>query len=134
MEKQKISNKMKKIKVNDDWYIAELLEKCEPIGKDKNNPNRRCTVWRNALLINADSIEEAYDKAFAIGKSETRLRYKAASGDTVQWSFLGIADLLPIYEDIQDGNELFWTNHGQISVKRAKAMAKPKKELIKNVT
>jgi len=125
---------MKKIKVNGDWYIAELLEKCEPVGRDKRNPNRRHTVWRNAILIQAESAEAAYDKAMQFGKQEYRMRYQAASGDTVQWSFLGVADLIPVYEDIQDGNELFWTDHGEISAKRAKAMVRTKKQVLQNLS
>ena len=121
---------MKKIKVNGDWYIAELLQKCEPVGRDKSNPNRRHTVWRNAILIQADSAEAAYDKAMRLGKEKCRMRYKAASGGTVQWSFLGLADLIPVPEDIQDGNELFWTDHGEICAKRAEGMVRDREDIL----
>jgi len=122
---------MKKIKVNDDWFIAELIEQCETVGRDKTNPNRRCTVWRNAILINASSLSEAYDKAVRFGKENYRQRYKAVSGDTVQWHVLGVADILPVDEDIGDGGELFWADHGDISAKRAQTMVRTKREILK---
>ena len=58
----------KKIKNNGDWYLADIVERAEMVGDDKTNPNRRCLTWVNSILVQALSIEQAYDKAIKIGK------------------------------------------------------------------
>ena len=47
--------------------------------------------------------------------------------------FVGIGDLIPIHEDIEDGAELMWTDYGFISNKRTMKMSYSKEELLKNV-
>ncbi len=37
--------------------------------------------------------------------------------------------LLPVYEDIEDGAEILWTNRGSLSMKIIKGMVKPKANL-----
>lgn len=120
---------MKKIRNNGDWYIAGIVERSENVGTGRSNPNRRGLTWLNHVLINADSPEKAYDKALRIGKAGTH-RYKSTAGSTVQWKFIGIAELLPIYEDIADGAEITWSDLGYISAKRAQAMARNRRELL----
>jgi hypothetical protein len=44
--------------------------------------------------------------------------------------FLGIGDLLPIYEDLEDGAEILWHDYGFISAKRSEKIVKTKKELM----
>jgi ribosome-binding ATPase YchF (GTP1/OBG family) len=122
---------MEKIEVNNNWFIVDFLEKAEVVGKDKTDPNRRCkTVWKNTILIKASSVEEAYEKVMKMQKSNSNHRYKAVSGETLQWSFLGITGITSIYEDIEDGNELFWEDLGAISCKRAKKLIFSKDEIV----
>jgi len=71
------------IKNNGDWFLADIVERAEVVGKDKRNPNRRCLTWTNTILVQALSISEAYDKALKIGKKNYAMRYKAASGEMV---------------------------------------------------
>ncbi|MBN1515757.1 DUF4288 domain-containing protein [Candidatus Sumerlaeota bacterium] len=121
-----------KIINNENWYIAEIVERAENVGSDKSNPNRRCTVWVNAVLVKAKSPEQAYEKAVSIGKEKYGpSRYKAAAGNTVQWRFLGIKDIIPIYENIEHGSEIFWEKWDPISVKKSERMIKSKKDLIR---
>jgi Domain of unknown function (DUF4288) len=118
--------RMNRIKNNNRWYLAGILERCEPVGNDKRNPKRRGTTWLNHMLIEASSPKHALNKALKLGKSSTR-RYKAISGQTLQWKFLGLAELLPIYEDIEDGAELMWTDLGNISANKAEKYIKTHK-------
>jgi len=122
----------KKIKNNGDWFLADIVERAEAVGKDKTNPNRRCLTWVNTVLVQAESLEEAYDKAMKIGRKNYSTRYKAASGRTVSWKTLGISSLMPIYEDIEDGAEISFTNKGYISARSSEAMIKSKKKIIKD--
>ena len=123
---EKISNQ------NKQWYLIEIIEKCEPVVSNKTNDLRRVTTWGNTHLVKAESPEEAYKKGLKIGK-EKEYKFINANHKEMQWSFVGIGDLLPIYEDIEDGAELMWTDYGDISNKRANRFAISKDELIGNI-
>jgi hypothetical protein len=125
MEKaEKISNK------NGNWYIVEIIEKCEPVQRNEKQELRRVTTWGNHHLIKADSPEKAFDKAVKLGKEA---EYKFTNSDKIEmeWIFVGIGELLPIYEDIEDGAELMWNDYGFISNRRTMRMPYKKKELMK---
>ena len=125
MEKvEKISNK------NGNWYIVEIIEKCEPVERNEKQELRRVTTWGNHHLIKADSPEKAFDKAVKLGKEA---EYKFTNSDKIEmeWIFVGIGELLPIYEDIEDGAELMWNDYGFISNRRTMRMPYKKKELMK---
>jgi len=121
---EKISNK------NGNWFIVEIIEKCEPVKRDENQDLRRVTTWGNHHLIKADSPEKAFDKAVKLGKEA---EYKFTNTDKVEmeWIFVGIGELLPIYEDIEDGAEIMWNDYGFISNRRTMRMPYEKKELMK---
>lgn len=125
MEKaEKISNK------NGNWYIVEIIEKCEPVERNEKQELRRVTTWGNHHLIKADSPEKAFDKAEKLGREA---EYKFTNSDKIEmeWIFVGIGELLPIYEDIEDGAELMWNDYGFISNRRTMRMPYKKKELMK---
>ena len=125
MEKaEKISNK------NGNWYIVEIIEKCEPVERNEKQELRRVTTWGNHHLIKADSPEKAFEKAEKLGKEA---EYKFTNSDKIEmeWIFVGIGELLPIYEDIEDGTELMWNDYGFISNRRTMRMPYKKKELMK---
>lgn len=125
MEKaEKISNK------KGNWYIVEIIEKCEPVERNEKQELRRVTTWGNHHLIKADSPEKAFDKAVKLGKEA---EYKFTNSDKIEmeWIFVGIGELLPIYEDIEDGAELMWNDYGFISNRRTMRMPYKKKELMK---
>jgi hypothetical protein len=46
-----------------------------------------------------------------------------------EWRFAGISMLLPVYEDIEDGAEVLWVDHGAMSVNRIKKLVKAKSQL-----
>ncbi len=49
--------------------------------------------------------------------------------DGGEWRFAGISMLLPVYEDLEDGAEILWTNLGSLPMKSLKGMVKPKGKL-----
>ena len=121
--KEKISNH------NGNWYIVEIIEKCEPVNRNENQDLRRVTTWGNHHLIKADSPEKAYDKAVKLGK-ESEYIFTNTDKIEMEWIFVGIGELLPIYEDIEDGAELMWNDYGFISNRRTMRMPYEKKELM----
>jgi hypothetical protein len=125
-ENDKISNK------NGNWYIAEIIEKCEPIKRNNESESRRVITYGNHHLIKADNPKEAYNKAVKIGK-ESEFKFINANKIEMEWIFVGIGDLFPIYEDtIEDGAEIMWTDYGVISNKRTMQFSRTEKELLKN--
>ncbi len=88
------------------------------------------TTWGNHHLIKADSPEKAFDKAVKLGKKG---EYKFTNIDKIEmeWIFVGIGELLPIYEDIEDEAELMWNDYGFISNRRTMRMTYKKEELMK---
>ena len=120
---EKISNE------KGNWYIAEIIEKCEPVDRNEKQDLRRVTTWGNHHLIKADSPEKAFDKAVKLGKEKN---YKFINSDKIEMEsmFVGIGELLPIYEDIEDGAELMWNDYGFISNRRTMKIPYEKKELM----
>lgn len=114
------------------WYVASLLHRLEWFDEDTDNLNRRCLAWENQILIKANDPEEAYAKAVEHGNRHERSGEMWKSDDEEQkgrWQFEGLTSLLPIYDELEDGAEITWTEHEKRSVKTIKSWALPKEEL-----
>ena len=125
-----MKNTEKILNKDGNWYIVEIIEKCEPVKRNEKQDLRRVTTWGNHHLIKANSPEKAFDKAVKLGKEKN---YKFINSDKLEMEsiFVGIGELLPIYEDIEDGAELMWNDYGFISNRRTMRMPYEKKELMK---
>ena len=108
MENEKISTK------DSNWYIVEIIEKCEPVMRNENQDLRRVRTWGNFHIVKAETPKAAYKKAVKIGKVG---EYKFINSEKLEmeWIFVGIGNLIPIYEDIEDGSEIMWEDYGYIS-------------------
>jgi hypothetical protein len=94
------------------WYVGSYLIRFIEIGdKDNFNPEARFLSWENTVIVKANDLDEAYKKVEAIGKSETKPYKGGPKGIPVQWVYVGITELLPIYEEIEDGAEIMWGKH-----------------------
>lgn len=94
------------------WYVATYqLRFVELADKRKHDLKRRFTTWENTVLVRAKNLNDAYRKVVKIGNGHTR-PYKggpdARNAVDVQWLFEGIIELLPVYEQIEDGAEIMW--------------------------
>lgn len=120
---EKISNEKQ------NWYIVELLEKTEPLKRNENQDLRRVSTWGNHHLIKANSVGEAYDKAYKLGLEKNYIFINSEKNE-MESMFVGIGELLPIYEDIQDGAEIMWTDYGNISNRKAMRLSYSKEEIV----
>jgi hypothetical protein len=111
-----------------NWYVASVLIRFETEEENLENLNRRCLAWENYHIIKANSPDEAYKKAIKLGKSQVQ-KYKNSDGANVQWIFEGLTMLVPIYEELNDGAEIGWTEHENKAVKTIKNLVKPKEKL-----
>jgi hypothetical protein len=83
------------------WYIAGLVLEHTIEG------DRRNVVHVNSHLVEADSPEEAYRKAVALGLAGV-IEYANTEGRRVCVAFRGLRDLDVIHDDLGDGAELFY--------------------------
>lgn len=118
------------IKNNNDLFLVSLIMKFEDENTRFDDTQRKCMVWENLYLIRANNSEEAYDKTIIIGESEcyNSIKYSDRDGSYGSWKIVGISELIPVYEDIEDGAELMWTDHDKITYKKALKMVKTKEE------
>ena len=93
----------------------------------KSAKTKRFPVWENTRLIRARNREQAYRKAMKL--ANVGMPSKTDGGE---WQFEGISLLLPIYEELVDGAEILWTDHGSIGLAKLKKLVKSKRELTSN--
>ncbi|MDR2196015.1 MAG: DUF4288 domain-containing protein [Gallionellaceae bacterium] len=110
------------------WYYGSyLLRFVELADKKRDNPERRFLAWENTVIVQAKSLNAAYTKVERIAKRHTKpYRGGPAPGVPVQWEYIGVTELLPIYEKLEDGAEISWTEHASRKLKTLKKWVKPK--------
>jgi len=104
-------------------YILRFVELTDPQNDDEE---ARFTSWENTILVKADSLDHAYDKAMKIADEAAQPYKGGPNGVPVQWKLVGISDVLPIYEEIGDGAEIAWAERAPRKLRNLKQMVKPK--------
>ena len=109
------------------WYVGSYLQRfVELQDEDRDNPERRFTSWENTVLVKASSIEAAYTKVEKLAKLNSKPYTGGSQGVPVQWEYLGITGVLPVYEKIQDGAEIAWAERAPRKLKNLKQWVKQK--------
>lgn len=112
------------------WWWASYLVRFEYYDEKRKNLSRRCLAWENTILIKASTREQAFRKAVRQGKlMEGMEAWDEGSGRKGAWLFEGLTSLLPIYQPLADGMELFWVEHAGRTVRKIRALVKNKKNL-----
>ena len=121
------------------WYYGSFLlrfvelEDCEEC--ERNDPERRFHTWENTVIVKANSLDAAYDKVEQIGKLETEpYRNSLSPPKLVQWEYLGVTNLIPIYEELADGAEIAWASHPHRKLKTLRRWVKPKASFLEGET
>jgi len=105
------------------WVFCEVQQWVS--NRQKNlSPTSRCLVWENMRLLRAKSREEAYRKAIRLGRVGDPSKTRGG-----EWRFAGISMLLPVYEEIEDGVEILWTDRGRLPVNKIKSLVRTKRQL-----
>ena len=111
------------------WYVGTYLARFIEIEDAlKQDLEKKFATWENTVLVKAASLEEAYDKVAAIGIEHAAPYKDGKEGVPVQWEYMGIVELLPIYEEIEDGSEIMWTSNYPRKLKNLKGLVKAKNE------
>ena len=91
------------------WYLgAYLLRFVELNDPKRDDPNKKFLSWENTVLVRAKSLREAFRKIDHIGKQNCKPYDGGPERVPVKWDYMGVTEVLPIYEELQDGAELAW--------------------------
>jgi hypothetical protein len=113
------------------WYVGSyLLRFVEIRAAGNNDPRRRFLSWENTVLVMARSLEHAYAKVAKSGRAKTKPYRGGLKGFPVRWIYEGVTDLLPVYETLQDGAEIMWTERSPRTVKSLRRLVKSKRTLL----
>jgi hypothetical protein len=104
------------------WYLADIVEEIRVEG------DRRNVVHINLILVRADSPDEAYEKAMALGK-QGNTKYKNPEGRAVTIRFRGLKDLNVIHDELEHGSEITFSRDIGLSEKKIKKWIPPKSKL-----
>jgi len=114
------------------WYVASyLLRFVELDREDKDDLDGRFVTWENTIIIMANSLNEAYEKTIRIAKEHTEPYKGGSEGVDVQWVFEGVTEVMPIYEELEDGTEIMWAEHGPRKLSNIRKQALQKGEIHK---
>lgn len=116
-----------------DWYVGSYLIRFIEV-EDENNADEESEFlsWENTVIVKANSLEEAYTKVEEIGKEHDSPYKGGKEGVRVNWIYEGVTSLLPIYEDLEDGAEIMWTERENLKLRDIRRMVEPL-ESFKNV-
>lgn len=105
-----------------EWFLAEIIQQFTFANGD--GP----LVWINSVLVKANDIEEAYQKALKFGEAENS-KYLNPDGVEVTSTFRGLKNLYLIYDKLEDGAELIYQEIDEITEEEITGMIKSKDEL-----
>jgi len=106
------------------WWLYREIEKFVPDGQKESGSKTGYDIWENTRLITAEDRDEAYAKAMSLGTKNSPNKTKGGA-----WHFVGISQLLPIYEELEDGAEVMWDQLGVLSQKEIDFLVKSKQRL-----
>lgn len=106
------------------WWLFSEIQQWVPSRLKKLTPRSRSVVWENTRIIKARNRDEAYKKAMRLGREG-----HPAKTPKGEWRFVGISQLLPIYEPLEDGAEILWHDHGLISVAAMRRLVHSRRQL-----
>lgn len=111
------------------WYVASYVVRfVELAWKNVNDPEERYLAWENTVLVKARDLSHAYEKTLAIAQGYTKPYKGGREGVDVRWIFEGVTEILPVYEEIEDGAEIMWAEYTR-KLKTIRKRTKAKNQL-----
>ena len=106
------------------WYIADLIQEFKIEGESEN------VVHIDTTLIRADSPEEAYEKAVALGREgQDYGSYKNTDDKLVTISFRGLKDLNVVDGELEHGTELLFERRDGLTEEEMSDLVRGKDQL-----
>ena len=94
------------------WYIASYIQQIDPVTayEDEDSSHEPWAVWENRILVRASTPDEALQRTNE-HLAECGREYTNSDGVLLRDSVTGLTSLLPIYDNLEDGNEIEWIDH-----------------------
>jgi hypothetical protein len=113
------------------WYVASyVLRFVELDREDKDDLDGRFLTWENTIIVKANDLGEAYEKTVEIAEGHTEPYKGGSEGVDVQWVFEGVTEVLPIYEDLEDGAEIMWAERRSRKLRNIRKSVLRKSEIL----
>ena len=111
------------------WYVGSYIIRFIELNESGNDDlEKRFLAWENTRIIKASNLDEAYDKLVKEAQLETEPYKGGKEGVPVQWIFEGVTELLPIYEELEDGCEIMYREHNPKKLKTLRKAIREKNE------
>jgi hypothetical protein len=104
------------------WYLADIILELIVEGDPLN------LVQVNTHLVEAESSEQAYEKAMALGNGAVQ-EYANTDGKRVCVVFRGLRELNVIHEPLEDGAELMYSETIGVPEEQLRGWITPKEQL-----
>jgi hypothetical protein len=111
------------------WWVASYIERAVWDDELYLSPNSRCVSWENTIILKAPNRQAAYTKAVFLASQQSIEFMDDSRGRKGHWVFEGLTSLLPIYDELEDGAEIFWIERRNRTIRKIKSMVKKKEEL-----
>jgi uncharacterized protein DUF4288 len=97
------------------WYGVRTVFRSRAQGKpDRYDPSydpKATLVEERVVVVKGRSVREALGKARAEARTYVRGSHLNPYGQRVRASYLGVADVSPLYVDPQPPGEVFWSTY-----------------------
>jgi hypothetical protein len=104
------------------WYLADVVIEHIIEGDSRN------VVHINTHLIEAESPEQAYEKAMALGR-DREYTYANTDGKQVRMVFRGLRELNVIHDALEDGAEMTYSESVGVPEEQLRGWVTPKEQL-----
>ena len=106
-----------------DWYLGSYLLRLVEVNDPKRDDSeKKFPSWENTVLVRAKSLQEAFRKIERVGKKSSKPYAGGSEGVSVKWDFVGVTEVLPIYEKIEDGAEIAWRKRSPRTLRKLREM------------
>lgn len=107
------------------WYFASLLYRYQPESVKRGRTPKRIKVeetWHLFSGRNRAEVQAKIRKDARVNEAIEMVDMK--TGEKGHWVFAGIKELWLIYDKIEDGAEIAWIKHDNITALQLKKMLK----------
>jgi hypothetical protein len=106
------------------WYFVSLVFRFEPSAPRTRGAARKSQpVEENWELHRARTRAQACAKAVKAARSSSATAMtNVRTGEQGRWKLVGVKDCWLIYDDLADGCEIAWFQHGRMTAKQVSGL------------